>query len=108
MAAARGAPGTWIERRTRWPRPDGLLRLVLTGARRPPAGTRCVHSGPRRPSSIFTDGSEEPSGRSALRVTLDTLVGETQVSVYGIRTAAARRSGLHGLAAGEHPGQTGP
>src|SRR5207248_8852903 len=43
------------------------------GARPPPRGTRCVHSGPRKPSSISTDGSSEPNGRSALRVTLDTL-----------------------------------
>src|SRR5690348_4197755 len=84
------------------------MRLVLTGGQATPRGTRCVHSGPKRPSSTFTDGSREPNGRSALRVTLDTLVGETQVSIYRIRTAAARRSGPRGLAAGEDPGQAGP
>src|SRR2546429_10019738 len=40
MAAARGAPGTWIERRTRWPRPDGLLRLVPTGGQATPGGNK--------------------------------------------------------------------
>src|SRR4249920_1664272 len=86
----------------------GLIRLVLTGGQATPRGTRCVHSGPKRPSSTFTDGSREPNGRSDLRVTLDTLVGETQVSIYGIRAGAARRSVARWLAAGEHLGKAGP
>jgi hypothetical protein len=51
---------------------------------------------------------ENQTEDSVLSVTLDTLVGETQVSIYGIRSPAGGRSGLHGLAAGEHLGQAGP
>src|SRR5436190_11289729 len=40
MAAGRDAPGTWTERRTQWPRPDRLMRLVLTGGQATPRGNK--------------------------------------------------------------------
>jgi hypothetical protein len=38
MAVGLRPPGTWTERRTQWPRPDGLMRLVLTGGQATPRG----------------------------------------------------------------------
>src|SRR6266545_5695547 len=64
----------------------GGRRLGRSG--RPPNGTgnpdRTDHLGP---SSVFTSGSEEPHGRSALSVTPDACLGETQVFAYAGATA---------------------